>query len=46
VLVKKASADVFLMPGILLALVGAVLVRVGRDSREPEPPPVERTPGL
>ena len=45
VLVKKASADVFLMPGILLVLVGAVLMRVGRDSREPEPPPVERTPG-
>jgi vacuolar-type H+-ATPase subunit I/STV1 len=36
---------VFLMPGILLALVGAVLVRMGRDSRKPEPPPVERTPG-
>ena len=36
---------VFLMPGILLVLVGAVLMRVGRDSREPEPPPVERTPG-
>ena len=32
------------MPGILLALAGAVLVRVRRGSRTPEPPPVERTP--